>query len=492
MPARLSLLSLLLVITSAVVLGTPDVSDADFPVEVRQPDAGAEHHPVFGAVYAPCVSPNTVTRDGLPACVPAVRSTCVVRSFDVDVTGRIEYEPWVQILLDTFLSGGSEECRTGEYSLDVGLRTTLVGRLSGDPNCSSGQCTIQDTVARASFRPRSSVQERTLDFPLIDPIDPTYEIMGMTLVAPDGLPLFGTVGLVGNLTPSYQACTSPEPIGSGDGCDLVPRAAGCDFETGSLTWMGAGVHATLRDLSGASPLCTTGLYRFEGTVRSTQNTCGTIAQPELCTLADRTLATTLTANGKDLDSDGFLGLGQDVATELLAGRVIDPTGAPIAAVGVTGIRALVEPRIEIKNGQLRLRAVVPMDVPVDGQDRFLDPTLAGGMTVHIAGPDGPLYAVTIPPAVWQLQPPIGSRFGYRDPDGMLAGVRKATLKRVKKVATGGAGYKLDLLARGVDLVGHDVSGLTVNVVVARPTSATPHRSQAHRTCVLKGAKLGCK
>ena len=65
-----------------------------------------------------------------------------------------------------------------------------------------------------------------------------------------------------NLTVPYAPCTAPGPGGA---CDLVPPAATCDFEVGTVEWSLAyygqpQAHIVLRDLAGSSPLCTNGTY----------------------------------------------------------------------------------------------------------------------------------------------------------------------------------------------------------------------------------------
>jgi hypothetical protein len=190
-------------------------------------------------------------------------------------------------------------------------------------------------------------------------------------------------------------------------------------------------------------------------------------------------------------------LGRYIETQLenvgiLSARIIDPTGTAIAVPGVTGVRNLRKMRVGIKGDRLRVRAIIP----VNENAPAIDPTLAGGATVTVSDRDGTFYSVTIPELLWQDQSPIGSRWTYADPGGVVGGVQKATIKRLGKEGDL-KGYKLDLQAAGRDLSGADFPSMTVAVAVARPEDLvfgfpSIHRAQGHCSGTIKGPKVDCK
>jgi hypothetical protein len=285
----------------------------------------------------------------------------------------------------------------------------------------------------------------------------------------------------------------------------VPPSTLCDFESGAIEWrslteLGSSfAHVTMGDLAGASPLCTTGPYTLEATLRVVGNVCGTAQEPEVCTVTDQTVSVPLPVQGRRIDTVVKMPLGplgnyyesKVYNIGVVAARILDPLGEPIAVHGVTGVRSLIGPRVTIKDDRVRIRA----NIPVNQFAPTIDPTLEGGFTVTLKDRDGEFYAVTIPPERWQDQPPLGSRWTYDDPGAVLGGVRKASLKLNGK-PDALKGYKLDLRAEGVDLSGADVPSITVAVAVARPSvfGGDPEIHRAQRNCigVFKGGKLDCK
>lgn len=171
--------------------------------------------------------------------------------------------------------------------------------------------------------------------------------------------------------------------------------------------------------------------------------------------------------------------------ELLAVRLLDPMGAPIAAGGVSQVRNLQKPRISIKPDRLRVQGTFPRPFLAPA----LDPTQADGVSLTLTDRNGVVYAVTIPPERWQVQPPIGNRWDYKDRGGVLGGVRTARLKLSNSQATPGYAFTLD--AAGIDLSTADFPGITVTLAIPGLPSGV-FQAQAHRTCRITGAKMTCK
>ena len=329
------------------------------------------------------------------------------------------------------------------------------------------------------------------------------EVGAIRIVDADGIPIVATgVGvpatarLVSNLTVPYPACPD-------EWCDLGPWAPPCDFESGELVWLrdaatGAPqVHATLRDVTGASPLCATGTYRVEATVRPTVYGCGDPAHPTLCTLVDRPVAVAFRADRRRVDAAGVIDIGsypyRCAGLEVLESRVLDPTGAVVASPGVTGVRPTPETSIVVKGTALKLRSFIDIRYASVDPTVSVDPTL-DGLTVRLADRDGLVWEAAIPATGWQLQPPMGERWDYRDQGGRLAGVRKARLQRVSKKGVV-LGYRLDVVARGADLSAADFPGLTVGIDVTSRSmlgGVAVLEVEGHRTCTGGLGKLTCK
>ncbi len=471
-------------------------------LEVRQPDGGARYHVELTRAYAPCLAPNTITFAGYPACVPAVTSVCKFYGGTVDIESDDDVTPQIRVQF----SRSVQSACNGDYFADVTVRAS--GEYSTDDSpeggleapCASGRCTAEDVVVRVRIG-ASAVNLPTL--PGIDLRDGNVEIRGITIVAPDGLPLaaagightFVGIGskpadeLVANLSVPYPEC----PAGSGY-CDVPPWSSPCDFETGELAWTRAGsesgVHVTLKDLTGSSPLCTTGTYMLEATFRSTVEACGDVQDPTTCTAVDRTMLVPLAADGRDLDATGIIPVGTSGmfanGIEILSTRILDPSGEAVAAIGLPSVTSAPGLQIAAKGDVLRVRALIPIEF-----DTTIDPTLEEGLTFTLSDRDTEVYGVNIPAVRWQLQPPLGSRWDYVDPDGVLNGVRKIRVKRVAKKGLV-IGYKLDLTARGVVLPA--VPEVTMTLDVRRVVQGIDDllRVQNNRTCRASSGKLVCK
>lgn len=492
----------------ALSLAVPGAAPA---VEVRQAETGSHYHARLVQAFAPCLAPNDVSVRGIPACSPPVTSACgLVSTGTVDIDGAVGALPTLRASVPS--GHRPAGCPSGPFTLDVTVRTSGAripagGEGSDDtPTCTSGECTYQDVVLHFPIA-GTGLATALVGLPEENLLDPNFEIIDVTLFGTDGLPMASAGvridgAITSNLTVPYDVCTTPDPDGTGFACNRTPWNSACDFNVGSIEWSQASnfyppsVHVTLTELTGSSPLCTTGTYRVEASVRGTLDGC--TDEPfsyHPCTLVDQTVSLPMVANGRDLDGAARLDLGafsyQYRYAQISALRIIDPTGQPIAATGVTGVRNLVAPRIGLKDDTIRIRATLPIERPDASIDVTLDPRLEAGMTLALTDRNGLVYTVSIPGMLWQLQPPIGSRWTYVDKGGVLAGVRKASIKRVGKAGVA-TGYAVDVQARGVDLSAADFPGMNLTMAIARPGSDQPQRAQRSRTCRVKGAKLTCK
>jgi hypothetical protein len=172
--------------------------------------------------------------------------------------------------------------------------------------------------------------------------------------------------------------------------------------------------------------------------------------------------------------------------------VLDPTGIPVAAAGVTGVETIREPRVVIKGDQLSVEGLI--SAPAEGGS-IIDPATDPGLSVALSDRNGTVYAVNVPADRWQLQPPLGSRWDYADQFGTLNGVRSARVTRVLKRGVQ-IGYKVELKARGVDLSAVSFPTLTLQFDVHRLIPASSYddafRVQGTRTCRGAFPKLTCK
>ena len=477
-------------------------------LEVRQTDLDSHYHAGLVRAYAPCLTPNTTAFGGEPACSPAVTSVCGdYFPAWVDIVGWDDFAPVVS--LDTAPGVASASCDVADWDVLYALRLSH----EDAEECPSHRCTRQDISVR--FPLKYSFGPPFAGLLPLQPIGLTngnLEVLGVTIVDGDGLPvaasgvgpLYGAdpaldARIVSNLTVPYDRCPSGY-------CDITPWTSPCDFESGEIEWRrndpgtGAFVHATLRDVTGSSPLCTTGTYHVAATVRSTVHGCGDPHHPTLCTLVDQAVSVPLQASGRKLDVGGVVNTssGYDYfyhTIQVLESRLVDPTGTVVAASGVTAVQPAFSPSIAIKGTSLKLRADIDIRFSATNDPTaFIDPLLDDGVTVTLTDRDGPAYVVNIPPDLWQLQPPIGSRWDYNDVNGIRNGVRKARVKRLTKKGVV-IGYRVDLLAKGADLSAADFPGLTVEIAVTRRTLLGAEgifSVQSHRTCKGVPGHFTCK
>ena len=482
---------------AAVVALTTLLVGSAAAVDGRQPDAGGTYASDLARAYAPCTAPNTVTRDGKPACAPAVTSECRHVHGDASLIANAIGAPLGPVHLTKATTPSI--CADGDYVSETTLRSSgdYIGGVD-EPPCPSGLCTHADRIGTFNMGTSDFFGALTGADAVV--IEGNYELLGLTFVAPDGLPMAAPgIGdhplaerFVSNLTVPIEPCTT------GDFCDLAPWTSPCDFESGEveITRTAANVadaHVTMRNVAGTSPLCRTGTYLLEATVRGTVKGCGTPA--DLCTLPDTTVTVPIAMKGRNLDGGGLLEFASSQqqaydSTQILGVRVIDPTGLPCAAVGLSGLDPLSKPAVTVKGDRLRVRATIPV-----GLNQFsIDPAVDPGLTVTVSDRDGLVYTVTIDEFRWQLQPPIGSRWTYEDKGGVVNGVRKASVRRVttKDAVTG---YDIDLRVQGVDLSAANKASLTLGITAHQfgvLVYDSPFEWDGTRTCRGRYPKLTCK
>ncbi len=486
-------------LAAALALAALLAATPAFALDVRQHDGALPYQSDLGRAFVPCTAPNTVTLDGKPACAPAVTSVCKYNHSNLHLRGDSRSAPSGRMTMWTTTSPAI--CDSEEYVIETGLRYSGDFSAAGvEAPCPSGRCTFPDRVA--SFDQLGLSAVLTLTGGDADVPKGNFEIRGLTVFGPDGLPMVApgidehplALRFFGNLTVPIEPCTS------GPVCDLAPWTSPCDFESGEVeitraAYTNAGLaRVRMRNVTGTSPLCQSGIYHLEATVRGTVKGCGNPV--DLCTLPDTTVTIPLPVDGRDIDAGGPLLFASHpnlryASTQILGVRVIDPTGLPVAAVGVAGPTVLPEPRVTVKGDALRVRTTIP----IGGPDVRIDPAADPGLTVTVSDRDGVVYTVTIPDVRWQLQPPLGSRWTYADQNGVLNGVRKARVKRlVKKGVT--HGYDVDLQAAGVDLSAADRASLTVNVTAPVFVDVLGvddlFEWQGTRTCKGTYPKLTCK
>jgi hypothetical protein len=468
-------------------------------VDVRQPDTRAVFTSDLSRAYAQCTTPNALTRDGKPACAPAVTSQCKHIEGNVSLWAGMINAPLGSARI--WKASSPASCQDGDYAVATLLRYSGDYTAAGpEAPCASGLCTWPDVITSFDMRTDSFVLTLTGGESVV--IDGNYALSRLTIYGPDGLAaaapgISGTPlaeRFFGNLTVPIEPCTT------GAVCDLAPWTSPCDFASGDIVITRADrnvgeAHVTLRNVTGTSPVCRTGTYLLEATVRGTVRGCGT--PTVLCTLPDTTLTLPLEVRGRDVEGGGLLGFASFTqqaydTTQILDARVIDPTGVPIATVGLAGPSPLRAPRVTVKGNALRVRATIPIP---NAQTR-IDPASDPGLRITVSDRDGVVYDATIPQVRWQLQPPIGSRWTYADKGGVLNGVQKASVTRFSKKAGTVLGYDVDLQARDVDLSAADHASLTVNLT-ARNLSDDfgvdqVFKWQGTRTCRGTYPKLVCK
>lgn len=490
---------------AAVVLATLLAVSPVLAVDVRQPDEGSHFHADLVRAYAPCLAPNTTAFGGEPACSPAVTSVCGYDPAHVHIQGYDKFPPLMH--LDAPTNAVSGPCDIDDWLMQFGMRLSAEQYGTGELPCSSGRCTFHDIVFPWQLQYGGHGH---FALPFNHFWNGNVEISAVKILDGDGVPIVTTgvssssdARLVSNLTVPYPACPD-------DQCDIGPWPSPCDYSTGEIEWTrdvpkdgpstAARMHATLRNVTGSSPLCATGTYQLEATVRQTVYACGTLANPVLCTLVDQPLTLPLAADGRHLDADALVPAGSDAfryrydTIEVFDSRLLDPTGAVVATTGVTGVRPLPSPSIVIKGSALKLRASIDINYPSVDPTVLVDPTLDYGVNVTLSDRDGVVYQVLLPADRWQVQPPVGTRWDYLDTGGILGGVRKARLKRVTKKGVV-LGYRLDLVATDADLSAVDFPGLSIGIEVMSQSTLGGIAvliSESHRSCKGVPGKFSCK
>ncbi len=476
-----------------------------FALEVRHPETAARYATELTRAYVPCVVPNDTTADGIPACSPAVTSSCTFDRGTLDVRPRAAAsQTRVDVLIRDVAGPGS--CPMGTYTLELALRVT-----ADDPTCSGGQCTFEDVIVSPalSFNPPNDVELVNGVLENLLPGGLTgahYEILGATIIAPDGLPMaaagIGTndaESVLGTTGAGYAACTAPNTSGTiGNACTPLDWPSGCDSNHGVLRWRmrvgrGPELSTTFDDLVGPSPDCRNGTYAVVSRARVTTGPCTSSA---LCTTVEFPISVDATAKNGKIDDDvllSTLGVFSTPITsmEIHAVEVVDPAGATFATTAVNPVLRLEKPKVTIARGDL----LDPNDDQLRLDARFplvsIDPTENPGVTFTVTDRNGLTYEVTIPGALWQLIEPIGTRWEFVDDAGGIGGVRKVSIKQFKQ---GGApaGYKIKLYARDVDLSAADLPGVNLLISIPPPGGFAVTTAQRNRTCKVGGHSLSCR
>ncbi len=466
-------------------------------VEIRRIEAPVLYDAALVRAYAPCTAPNTVTAHGQPACVPAATSTCKFHSGTLQITEDFA----ASITVSRLLVPNSDLCKNGEYRLALTYRGTFTE--NDDVSCGSRFCTTPDTTEiSAPFTiANGSSSPDVVGFGGAR-IDGSFEILGAVLIAPDGLPM-GAAAIgqspvlqIQNLSVGYASCTSPEP--GYQACDAEPWDSPCDFTSGTVTFASIGpasIIPRVRNLAGASPLCTTGTYQVETRARITLRDCGPEGA-DLCTLPDAAYASPIPIVSSGLAmATGFPGLDSSLieTAEIRGFRVLDPTGGTLAAAAVPIATALRKTRVTQKDDHLRVRGLFPAGVTlVYGLDPARDGDVGATFTLHDR--TGVIHTVTIPAAAWQLQPPLGERWEYKDKGGIRSGVRKIRIRLQRKRGVP-IGWDVQLAADGVDLSASDLGNVTFTMTSAIRENAfrfDPRVAQTTLACTPKGTKKLCE
>jgi hypothetical protein len=351
-------------------------------LEVREPDGGARFEADLVRAYARCTAPDTMTLGGHRACGTPATSVCwydvgslkMLAADDATPTGILEFRrPFTSLLPDV--------CESPDYGGYIGAVDVRASgefaAVGGESVCPSGRCTHTDSTSTFDLK------FGLVFVPIIEGdnrlIDGNTETLGFSLTAPDGLPLaavgvgvasrapvFGFGTPAGHRVVSNLTVPSP-PCLDGPFCDLPPWTSPCDFNWGEVEWTAESsepptAHVTMRGLAGTSPLCTTGTYQLESTVRATIKGCGDPGAPSACTLVDQTVTVPLSTKSAGIDDEVSLTVGgfggQYVTTEILGARVLDPTGVLVAAAALPSAYRLSRPRITWKGDVLKFTAVI--------------------------------------------------------------------------------------------------------------------------------------
>jgi len=244
-------------------------------------------------------------------------------------------------------------------------------------------------------------------------------------------------------------------------------------------------------LAGVTPLCTTGTYELVATLRATLPNCDGSAARIPCTIPDRTVTFDIAADGTELDfasGFAFAGLAGALTAQVIEPRIYDPTGARFVASAAPGTVSLRAPYAIFNRDRRRIRALFPPT----GSD-LLDATAGNGVSFVVTDRDGTLFSGHIPASRWQLQPPLGERFEYKDPGGVIAGIRKARLKLLRKKGVA-VGYDVRLDAQGLAPAG-PVIGVDLTVTAPLPLAddtILDLSGERNRICTMRGAKVRCE
>ena len=144
--------------------------------------------------------------------------------------------------------------------------------------------------------------------------------------------------------------------------------------------------------------------------------------------------------------------------------------------------------LRVPERSLHIRSVFPPT----GSD-LLDPTIGNGASFLVTHRDGTLFTARIPPDRWQLQPPLGERFDYTDPGGVIAGIRKARIKLLRKRGVA-VGYDVRVDARGLAPIGSLVGA---NLSITAPIELSDGTivnltGQRNRICRVRGTTIKCE
>jgi hypothetical protein len=456
-------------------------------IELRLSDGSSPLAARFTRAFAPCTAPNTVSWTGIPACLPSVTSACLgSASFVPNDFGFSDFQ-----FTRPRQPHDPAICTSGTYEIRITTRATVPQ--DGDETfCTSPICTLPDDTAVQTF-----VYDPTRPvFPILtnrDFRDGNLEILAAEIIAPDGLPMlaFGSDGLSGPVGVAYPPCTSPDP--GRIGCSATAWRPACDFNAGTIDWVriaSPGPHVVLAPVGGASPLCTTGTYHFTTTVRPTLPYCNNSAGSPGCTLPDQTVTMPMNADGTAVDVAPGLalgGLGGAMTVQILEQHITDPTGALLASMAFAGAAPLQAPNTTISTKSLRIRTLFP---PLIGAG--INPARSEGVTFLLTSRGDPLFSANIPASRWQLEPPLGERWDYKDPGGVIAGIHKASirLKRKKGVPIG---YDVRVFADGLSAT----DAASVNLTVTAPLTDDPVfvdtlTAQRNRICRVTAKKSTCR
>lgn len=474
-------------------------------LEVRNPESAPRYSADLTRGYAPCLVPNDQTSDGIPACSPVATSACTFNRGSVDVRPRGNAE---QTRLDVVVRdiAGPGTCTSGTYTLQLGLRVT-----ADDPACDGGVCTFEDLVVSQPLDadPPDDLELHILALETFLPGGLTgahYQVLGATILAPDGLPMaatgMGTNSAIAILTTSgagYEVCGAPDTSGAlGDACSPPTWPSGCDTNGGNIRWRdrstrGFQLDVNFSDITGLAPECRNGTFTV---VTSAQVTTGPCVSSALCTTVEHAFPIDTTSKNGTIDAAmlqaGFGTITTPVTSVEIHGiTMLDAAAETFATSAVSGALRLDKAKVSMALHDL----LDPNDDHLRLEGRFpfvaIDPTAVPGVTFTVTDRNGPIYQVTIPNAQWQLVAPIGTRWEFLDPAGGIGGVRKASIKQFSQAGEP-AGYKIKLFAKNVDLSAADLPGVNLLISIPPPGGFSQTTAQRNRTCKVGAHSFACR